>query len=246
MALINKLSAIGNAIREKTGKTDLLTLDQMPQEIKGIETGSSDNHYDTFWDSFQQNGERKHYYGGFSGQGWTDEIFYPKYNIVPTTSQNLFQYALITDLVQRLKDCGVTLDTSQSTGMGYIFGNMNNITTIPHISFAKVTGTQAYCFHGDSKLHTIEKLTLKKELKYTNFLTGCNSLENLTIEGEIGTNFILVNSSKLTTESVNSVINALVDLTGATAQTLTLHATVKANLTETQIASITSKNWTLA
>lgn len=36
MALINKLSAIGDAIREKTGKEDLLTLDQMPEEIRGI------------------------------------------------------------------------------------------------------------------------------------------------------------------------------------------------------------------
>ena len=36
MALINKLSAIGDAIREKTGKGDLLTLDQMPEEIRGI------------------------------------------------------------------------------------------------------------------------------------------------------------------------------------------------------------------
>jgi hypothetical protein len=39
MALTNKLSAIGDAIREKTGKTELLTLDQMPVEIKAIETG---------------------------------------------------------------------------------------------------------------------------------------------------------------------------------------------------------------
>jgi hypothetical protein len=39
MALINKLSAIGDAIREKTGKTELLTLDVMPEEIRGIETG---------------------------------------------------------------------------------------------------------------------------------------------------------------------------------------------------------------
>ena len=36
MALIDKLSAIGNAIRSKTGKTDLLTLDQMPTEISSI------------------------------------------------------------------------------------------------------------------------------------------------------------------------------------------------------------------
>ena len=39
MALINKLSAIGNAIREKTGKENLLTLDQMPEEIRGISGG---------------------------------------------------------------------------------------------------------------------------------------------------------------------------------------------------------------
>lgn len=36
MALINKLNAIGDAIRAKTGKTDLLTLDQMPTEIAAI------------------------------------------------------------------------------------------------------------------------------------------------------------------------------------------------------------------
>ena len=39
MALIKKLENIGNAIREKTGKTDLLTLEQMVTEIEAIETG---------------------------------------------------------------------------------------------------------------------------------------------------------------------------------------------------------------
>ena len=42
MALINKLSAIGDAIREKTGKEDLLTLDQMPEEIRGISGGGGE------------------------------------------------------------------------------------------------------------------------------------------------------------------------------------------------------------
>lgn len=36
MALINKLTAIADSIREKTGKEDLLTLDQMPLEIAEI------------------------------------------------------------------------------------------------------------------------------------------------------------------------------------------------------------------
>ena len=39
MALIDKLTAIGNAIREKTGTTDLIPLADMPQAILNIESG---------------------------------------------------------------------------------------------------------------------------------------------------------------------------------------------------------------
>ncbi len=41
MALINKLNAIGDAIRAKTGKTNKLTLDEMPNEIASIEGGGT-------------------------------------------------------------------------------------------------------------------------------------------------------------------------------------------------------------
>lgn len=40
MALTDKLSAIGDAIRAKTGKSDLLSLDAMPAEIASIQTSS--------------------------------------------------------------------------------------------------------------------------------------------------------------------------------------------------------------
>ena len=43
MALTNKLSAIGDAIRVKTGTTELLTLDQMPSAISSITTASEPN-----------------------------------------------------------------------------------------------------------------------------------------------------------------------------------------------------------
>ena len=52
-------------------------------------------------------------------------------------------------------------------------------------------------------------------------------------------------SAKLTTESVQSIIDGLADLTGSSAQTLTLHATVGAKLTDEQKATITAKNWAL-
>ena len=41
--LVTKLEAIGDAIRSKTGDTELLTLDEMPSAIKGITTGSGDS-----------------------------------------------------------------------------------------------------------------------------------------------------------------------------------------------------------
>lgn len=43
MAVIDKLDAIGNAIREKTGDTQKYTLDEMPQKIEGILEGPTDD-----------------------------------------------------------------------------------------------------------------------------------------------------------------------------------------------------------
>ena len=65
MALTDKLTAIANAIRAKTGKSDSLTLDQMPTEIEGITGGgggsSADERvkYVTF--VYEENGETKEY-----------------------------------------------------------------------------------------------------------------------------------------------------------------------------------------
>ena len=41
MALTDKLTAIANAIREKTGKTEKLSLDEMPTAIESIQSGDS-------------------------------------------------------------------------------------------------------------------------------------------------------------------------------------------------------------
>jgi hypothetical protein len=49
MALTDKLDAIADAIRAKTGKTALMTLDEMPAEIEGISGGGgivTDDEYD--------------------------------------------------------------------------------------------------------------------------------------------------------------------------------------------------------
>ena len=74
---------------------------------------------------------------------------------------------------------------------------------------------------------------------------ACKSLVTVSfVENSIPFSLSFAQSPLLSDESIQSIINGLA--TVETAQTLTLHADVKAKLTESQIAQITSKNWTLA
>lgn len=75
----------------------------------------------------------------------------------------------------------------------------------------------------------------------------CGALKEIRfVAGSIPKTLSINNSSLLSDNSIQSIIDGLKDMTGATAQTLYLHSTVKAKLTEEQTAAITAKNWNLA
>ena len=75
----------------------------------------------------------------------------------------------------------------------------------------------------------------------------CPLLEEIRFKpNTIFVNLWLIFCPLLSNESIESTVNGLVDLTGQEAQTITFNSTVKAKLTEEQISTITSKNWTLA
>ena len=80
----------------------------------------------------------------------------------------------------------------------------------------------------------------------TDMFLNCTKLEELYCEGELTLSLSLAQSNLLNAASVQSVIDCLADLTGQTAKTLTLHATVGGNLTQAQKDAISAKNWTLA
>lgn len=65
-------------------------------------------------------------------------------------------------------------------------------------------------------------------------------------EGTLNVGIAFTNCQKLSDASIQSIIDGLADLTGATAQTLTFHATVGTKLTQAQKDAISAKNWTLA
>lgn len=88
-------------------------------------------------------------------------------------------------------------------------------------------------------------LDLSSSTNNRNFVQYCHNLEYIRIvPNTIKYSVSFAQSSKLSDESVQSIIDGLAD-SGGTAQTLTLHATVGDKLTDEQKATITAKNWTL-
>lgn len=244
------LQDIADAIREKNGTEETYKPAEMGAAVRAIESG--DNFYDAFWDAYQENGNRKDYINAFgtSSTGaniWNDSNFKPKYDIKPRDAASMFYNSKITDLVKILEEQGVVFDTSQVTGnTTYMFGQCSELTTVPPIDFTSakyLTG----CFMNCKKLKKITLLNFHSDIQIKNNPFGvCEALEELVITGEIGMSVSLVQSPLLNNTSVQNIIDCLADMTGQTAQTLTLHTDVKAKLTETQIAAITGKNWTLA
>lgn len=81
---------------------------------------------------------------------------------------------------------------------------------------------------------------------FTNAFNSCSELKEVRFAKDAIFNTVkFTNSDKLSDASIQSIIDGLKDLTGATTQTLSFHKDVGAKLTPEQKAAITAKNWTL-
>lgn len=88
------LTAVADAIREKTGGTEALTWPEgFVSGSREVWDAAEEEAYNRFWNQYQQNGSRTDYRFAFAGRGWSDMAkagaFLPKYPIKP---KNLYRY----------------------------------------------------------------------------------------------------------------------------------------------------------
>ena len=138
-------------------------------------------------------------------------------------------------------------DFSKATTAPDLFVECTSLEELPEILLSNATNTN-YLFHTCTKLRKIAKLDITKSTTAISTFAGCEALEDITFVGTIRPSISFADSPLLTNDSVNSIINALIDNTeGATTRQLTLHPDVKARLTSEQITAITQeKGWELA
>lgn len=138
----------------------------------------------------------------------------------------------------------IVIDTSSTTSIAFTFLHCSNLESVVFTDTSKVQTWNAP-FSNCSKLKSIETLNFSSTTSWiTTVLNGLSNLETVKIVPETISSNFNVPSAKLTAESIQSIIDGLA--TVETAQTLTLHADVKAKLTQTQLDTITGKNWSLA
>lgn len=221
---------------------DLLT--QIAENVEAVYAAGVKSEYDRFWDSFQVNGNRKTYNGTFT-VAWNDEIFKPKYDLIPTACMQMFQATGIVDLKGCLERQGVILDTSNATSLLQMFQS-SRIKYLPTIDASKSTNN-SYAF-SCNYLISIEKLILSETTNYSTAMFNCSTLEHLIVDGIIDRNgFNVSTCKKLSHESLMSIINILKDYSGTSeTRTCTLGATNLAKLTDAEKAIATEKGWTLA
>lgn len=154
MALTDKLSSIGDAIRAKTGKTEKLSLEQMPDEIRSIETGEKVEQY-------------------------LETETYSSINLVKATLHGyIIPYANMFSGQKYLQTVNFEgIETSISDSM------FNGCSSITEISIpATVTSIDTNGFYLCGKLKSIvipENVTSIKSSAFRN----CNSLASATFKG---------------------------------------------------------------
>lgn len=202
-----------------------------------------------FWEINQQGGKRENYQYAYIGYGFDFDNFYPLYDIRPVgpATAMFFHWSggkrHADSLKDRLKECGVTLDTSQATSVSQLFYN-SEITQLPAITLPEGAGN-TYCFAKNPYLFLIDKVIVGENTAFSSCFAETPNLKEVRFEGVIGQNGLdLSDSPLLSAESLRSVLSCLKTLSGES-RTLTLGSENLAKLTEEEKAAAAAKGWTL-
>lgn len=206
-------------------------LEQLAENVPKVYESGRTAEREAFWNAYlADNSYTTYQVARFSGNGWNDTTFYPNQDLHVKYGYHWFYYNMVTNLKERLAECGVTLDFSEARDVGSMFEGAVT-TELPEVDMSHVaTGLQCQrLFCQCEKLVTIDKLILKMDGSngFANSFTKCTALQNITIEGVIGQD-LDIHWSPLTAESVRSILNAMTeDSTLATGKKVTFASSVQ-------------------
>ena len=126
------------------------------------------------------------------------------------------------------------------------FSRCSNLRFLDLSEFNTTFGVSTDVFYNCTSLEEIRGEIENTTTNWTLWFASCVKLREVRFKANsIKGAFTILQSPLLSAESVQSIVDGLADMTGGTSYKLTLHANVKAKLTEEQLATIAAKNWTM-
>ena len=189
---------------------------------EGVEAGKK-TWYDSFWDMYQNNGERVNYEGAFGETShtgaWGEDLFRPKYDLVCTSgAKQMFFKCKCKNIKQALESAGVVLDTSNAkTHFTQMFQYAATEET-PFIDMSDAINT-SWAFGVCNNLISMH-IKVSETTPFNSSFNLSYKIKSLTVDGTIGQNGFDVSYSPLNKESLTSIVNALSST--ATGLTVTL------------------------
>lgn len=157
-------------------------------------------------------------------------------NITNTSAMFGYCYSLKTNPI---------LDMSNISMPPLMFKQCYSLKEISELDLSNTTNalelfSDCYC------LQTISELNMSNVTVATNMFKNCTNLINISNITQIKISLDFNNCIYLNHSTLLRILNALVDLTGQDAKTLTLGTTNLSKLTDEEKATATNKNWVLA
>ena len=192
-------------------------------KINGVYEAGRNSGIGEMWDSFQDYGNRDAYNAAFAY--WDCEYIRPKYKVSPKEASSTIQTFFNNKGLKRVEKeyfdfSNCDRATYPSGSWYYMFCSCPYLEVIEDIGITNVYNfgnTFAWC----GALHTIECIYPDVDTQFDGAFIGCYELVYLRVDGTIGQNgFDISWSTKLSKESITSIVNAL--STTASGKSITL------------------------
>lgn len=219
MSVNEKMTNIADAIRNKTGGTSLLSLDDMADGVNDVYKAGKQAERTDFWNAYLEGGARTNYQYAFAQRGWNNRTFKPTFDIKPTNATQMFYYfntsaiGGFVNLVEILESTGATLDFSKATQIDYCFQNAM-ITHLGVVDLSSIKNRISGIFSNTYYLETIEKIIVHENISYDAVcFSNCYAI-NIFFEGVIGNSITFQNAYRTSVESAKSIIRCLKNYAG--------------------------------
>ena len=253
MSVNEKMTAIADAIRDKTGGTEELSLDKMAENIPKVYDAGKQAELKRFWSKVPEDGNMMYMFAGFA---WNNENFNPQHNLRPYIAHAMFSRCQVTNLKAILERNNVVLDFSNCVNLNGMF-ETSRITHTPVIDTRSCSNFRNFLY-GAEELVSVDKVILKDDGTQTVSSLGFNYAKKLThcpFEGVIGTAGWDFSHCPLDKESITSICTALSTETNELVVTFSLTAVKNAfetlqgaqdgNTSEEWLALVATRtNWT--